>query len=451
MVDALSLSEIVAMIGNLRQDVDDAERIERIALLEQIKSAAGAAQARETAAFAASQQEEQVARGVPYERSRQGIAGQIGLARRCSPFNASRAVGWSKILVDELPATFASLAAGRTTEWRAMLVARETAWLSREHRTLVDAEVGPRLEQWGDRRVESETRKIAYRLDPHGAVERANRAAGDRRVTIRPKPETMAALSVLAPVAQSVAAYASLRRHADTLIGCGDGRTRGQIMADTAIERLTGQTAANAVPVEINLIMTDQALLGGRAGNPDARLSAGSLASPGVDEPAHLIGYGPIPAPMARDLVLGADPTVPMWLRRLYRRPGTGELMTIDSRRRQFTAAMRRFLLLRDQTCRTPWCDAPIRHADHVQRHRDGGATTVPNGQGYCAACNYAKEAPGWSTIAVAGCAVIIRTPTGATYSSRPPDPPGSGSGAAPPIARSAILHVDLSHFHNAA
>jgi hypothetical protein len=202
--------------------------------------------------------------------------------------------------------------------------------------------------------------------------------------------------------------------------------------------------------VEINLIMTDQALLG-RSGSPGGGPSEGSLVPGGVEEPAHLIDYGPIPAPLARDLVLGADPTVPMWLRRLYTRPGTGELMTMDSRRRTFTAAMRHFVVLRDQTCRTPWCDAPIRHADHVQRHGDGGATTVPNSQGYCAACNYAKEAPGWSTIAVDGGAVVTRTPTGATYSSRPPDPPRTGRGAAPPSAPPAILHVDLSHFRHAA
>ncbi|WP_371820805.1 DUF222 domain-containing protein [Tsukamurella sp. PLM1] len=50
----------------------------------------------------------------------------------------------------------------------------------------------------------------------------------------------------------------------------------------------------------------------------------------------------------------------------------------------------------RDQHCRTPYCDAPIAHIDHVHRHASGGATRFDNGQGLCAACNYAKEGLGW-------------------------------------------------------
>lgn len=79
------------------------------------------------------------------------------MARRESPFRAQRYAGWCTILTGELPATFAALQAGATTEWRAMLVARETAWLSRHDRAAVDAKVGPRLARLGDRQAEAET------------------------------------------------------------------------------------------------------------------------------------------------------------------------------------------------------------------------------------------------------------------------------------------------------
>jgi hypothetical protein len=49
-----------------------------------------------------------------------------------------------------------------------------------------------------------------------------------------------------------------------------------------------------------------------------------------------------------------------------------------------------------DGTCRTPYCDAPIRHTDHATPVAHGGPTSVLNGLGECEACNYAKEAPGW-------------------------------------------------------
>ena len=102
----------------------------------------------------------------------------------------------------------------------------------------------------------------------------------------------------------------------------------------------------------------------------------------------------------------------------------------MDSRARQFPDALRHFLVTRDQTCRTPWCDAPVRHADHAVDHADGGATDAGNGQGLCEACNYAKTAPGWraspSPAAVPGeHEVITTTPTGHTYASRPPPQPG--------------------------
>ena len=54
-------------------------------------------------------------------------------------------------------------------------------------------------------------------------------------------------------------------------------------------------------------------------------------------------------------------------LRRLYRRPSTGALVAMRSRSRCFPKGLATFIGLRDQTCRTPYCDAPIRHRDHAQ------------------------------------------------------------------------------------
>ncbi|MET0820690.1 MAG: HNH endonuclease, partial [Aeromicrobium sp.] len=73
-----------------------------------------------------------------------------------------------------------------------------------------------------------------------------------------------------------------------------------------------------------------------------------------------------------------------------------------------------------------PWCDAPIRHADHPVRASDGGETSAENGQGLCEACNYAKEAAGWRSLPLPSDRheVLITTPTGHTYVSSAPDPP---------------------------
>jgi hypothetical protein len=338
-------------------------------------------------------------------------------------------VGWAGILTTELPHTLAALQAGWITEWRAQFVARETAWLSAEHRRQVDTELAPQLESLGDRAVEATAKKLAYRLDPHGYLARISNAENERRVSLRPAPDTMAVLTGLLPVAQGVSVLASLRARADSLRSHGDQRSRGQIMADTLVERVTGQTTADAVPVEVRLVMTDQTLL--NHGNTP-------------DEPAHLDGYGPLPADLAHRLARTAATNAGLWLRRLYTHPHTGALVAMESRRRRFAGELADVLIVRDQTCRTPWCGAPIKHNDHVKPVEDGGPTSEANGQGHCEACNYAKQAAGWHTHTSGGGAghqIETTTPTGHHYTSRPPGLP-RGS----PRSPLEDLIVDLLH-----
>ena len=95
----------------------------------------------------------------------------------------------------------------------------------------------------------------------------------------------------------------------------------------------------------------------------------------------------------------------------------------MDSRARLVPQGLARFLRLRDRTCRTSWCDAEIRHADHVVPVADGGPTSESNTQGLCEACNHAKQAPGWTARPRPGPThtVEVVTPTGHTYRSTAP------------------------------
>src|SRR4051794_6744445 len=185
------LRGVVEALATLDDRVDDAERVDQLRLLEELKSAAAAAQAKVTTRFAASQKAAQVHAGARAKDVGKGVAAQVGLAKHESPARAVRYVGWAQILVTELPHTFDLLQRGRITEWRAQIVARETAWLSAEHRAVVDRDLASQLEAWGDRRVESEARKLAYRLDPLGFLARIAGTEAERRVTLRPAPDTM--------------------------------------------------------------------------------------------------------------------------------------------------------------------------------------------------------------------------------------------------------------------
>ena len=393
---------------------DESALVEGIATLEKFKAAAAARQARLAVALDTARRADEAAAGLPAARRGRGVAAEVALARRDSPARGGRHLGFARALVNEMPHTLAALETGALSEWRATIAVRESACLDVEDRRRLDAELCSdvtRLDGMGDAAIAAAARAIAYRLDPHSVVDRAARAQEDRTVTIRPAPDTMTYVTALLPVAQGVSIYAALKREADV---CCDGRSRGQVMADTLVERVTGRPAEQPVPVAVNVVISDQALVG--VGNPAAVIA----------------GYGPVPSALARKIIADAvaDQRSHATLRRLYATPATGALVALESRARVFPKGLADFVGLRDQRCRTPYCDAPIRHRDHAKPHRKGGTTSAVNGLGLCERCNYVKESDGWivtSTTAENGTHTAeFTTPTGSRHRSTAPPMPGT-------------------------
>jgi hypothetical protein len=116
----------------------------------------------------------------------------------------------------------------------------------------------------------------------------------------------------------------------------------------------------------------------------------------------------------------------------------------MDSKRRFFTKGQRRFIALRDQVCRTPWCEAPIRHTDHLHPAAKGGPTSLDNGDGTCVGCNLAKEEPGWQARPGPGGHIDLITPTGHRYRSRPPSLPRTRQPS--PLEREIVIHLWRTH-----
>ncbi|WP_166351217.1 HNH endonuclease [Phytoactinopolyspora limicola] len=423
------VGELASMLSRLAElpttVVDDAARIDLLTGLERLKAAAAATQYEVMVQFATSQRAARRGMGFAERHATRGVPEQIGLATKTSPSAAARQLSRAQALTCHLPATFDLLRKGEISEFAATVIVNETSHLDPEQRRQVDARLAGEVVGVGPRRVQGLARRYAIEADPAAAVARAARARKDRRVGIRPAPDTMTVLSALLPCEQGVAAYAALRRHADAVVAAGgDGRSRDQIMADTLVERLTGQASADAVSAEIGLVMTDSALLGGD--NTEA---------------AELLGYGPIPAETARDITRrgadnhrgdnhrgdsqgGDEHQARVFLRRLFTDPVTGVVVDCDPRRRRFDGTLARLLTYRDGgTCRDPYCDAPIRHFDHIHPYTHGGPTTPANGRGTCARGNYVKQMPGWTIRLVDPYRHIVETttPTGHRYTSHPP------------------------------
>jgi hypothetical protein len=408
-----AVQALTAAMPNVDAGLSNQERIDQIRAIEELVCAGQAAQARLAADFDRETREQAAARGVPKERQGRGVAAQIAFARRESVHRGERHLALAKTLA-ETPHTQAAFAAGRITEWKATLMLRETACLSRQDRAAVDWAIAgdpDRIEGMGDRELVNEVNKLAYQRDPMSYVERRRRAESERHTTVRPAPDVMTWFTALLPVKDGVAVHAALSAEADRLRAAGDERSRGQIMADTLVRRILAPHQSSAdgvtgVPLMVNVVVPDSVLWGNHDGG------------------GWVEGYGDVPGDLIREwIAANLESGVDTWLRRIYETPKTGELVAMDSKARGFDGGLAAFLRMRDRGCREQWCDAPVRHLDHAESHADGGLTSAENGQGICEAHNYAKQAIGWSAQPRPGPRHTIETttPTGHTYETTAP------------------------------
>jgi hypothetical protein len=318
------LDDFASAVADTRT-VSDAVRIDRIARLEKLRSAAAALQVAESVRFAQSQVAVQMAADVHPEQIGRGIAEQIGLACRIAPATAARRLNTARALWFELPTTYSQLVTGELHERIAETVVSETRHLDVEKRLSVDEQLTTAgITRMGFKAASACIRSIAYEADRDGYVQRGRTERQHRQVGIRPAPDTMAILSGYLPVEQGVACYAALRQHADAAKAGGDNRTRDQIMADALVERLTGQTHAGDVNMELQIMMPLQALLDSNS-----------------DAPAAIPGYGPLPTDLVRDILISSQGR--KWWRRLFTAPSTSKTGSgLDCGRGSAEALLRR-------------------------------------------------------------------------------------------------------------
>ncbi len=190
-------------------------------------------------------------------------------------------------------------------------------------------------------------------------------------------------------------------KEADALINTGDERTKGQIMADLFVERLTGQSQQ---PTWGSPSTSSSPTRPSSVAATSPRCSRVSPAAPSRRRsPA-----SSSPTPCARRPSTGSA--------RLYTDPA-GRLVALSTKQRFVTAGLADYLALRDQgLCRTPWCDAPARQADHITPPPTGARrpTTTPRASARRAIWrSKPPDGPnGWSANqAYAGVAIPSRRP----------------------------------------
>ncbi len=158
------------------------------------------------------------------------------------------------------------------------------------------------------------------------------------------------------------------------------------------------------------------------------------------DDPAELVGYGPIPPSMAKRLAgEGA------W-RRLLTDPATGTVLEASTTRHDPPAQVSETVIARDRTCRWRGCRMPARRCDrdHGVKYEHTGRTRLGD---LCCLCEFHhrikdNEASGWRMRQLDGGVIEWTSPTGHTYCTDPPaigpiadDPPAVGPKAEHPPA----------------
>ena len=449
-------------------DGDYAERASIVAEFAAAEAAIAAAQAAAVRVLAkAAAHAERVTRAKAArerEMALRSIAAEIACATRMSDRTVQRRIDDAGTLVSYYPETMGAWAEGRISQGHVRAVADAGTPLDAGDRALFDQAAVPVCESETPAGAKQLLAMLAEKLNPRTLTERHQDARDTRSVRVGVLADGMAELIVILPVALAHAIHDRLTRQgrvvkdvrerarrdlADMDHANPDGPDRvdadAGIRADTAAA--AADTGADAHAREhAELLASDERTLDHiRAdlladmlltGTPDTDLSvtgdpAGALGAirahvqvvipvlvaAGVsDDPADLVGHGPIDANTARRLVgqeSGFD--------RVLTHPTTGAVLAVD--RYTVTAAMQRYLRARDQRCRFPGCRTPAIRCDldHTHDYACGGKTEDGNLAHLCKRHHPLKHVTPWRVMQQPGGVLVWTSPLGHTYTDRPP------------------------------
>ena len=369
----------------------------------------------------------------------------------------------AEALVADLPATLAAWQAGVIDSLKARAIAETSYLLPGKLRGALEDRVLPRAGEQTVARLRARLARAVLVLDPEGAHARHEARRKDRRVVVSPDGEGMSSLWALLSAPDATAAYQRLCQLARGL-GSDDPRGMDARRADLLTDLLTGRCCAatgspprdcagdcdhhDADPHDADQGSGGQECAGqdGANGLADAtgEVERGHVCRAGGvgpgkplvsmivpitmllgldDQPGELVGHGPIPAALAREIAAQGT-----W-RRLLTDPVSGALL--DHGRATYTApaGLAEFVRARDVYCRHPICGQRAANADldHTIAYKphdpDGGTTSEHNLHASCRHHHRLKtHIAGWRVEQHPDDRVTWTTPTGHSYTSHPYD-----------------------------
>ncbi|MDJ0354877.1 HNH endonuclease signature motif containing protein [Paenarthrobacter sp. PH39-S1] len=266
---------------------------------------------------------------------------------------------------------------------------------------------------------------------------RKTKAAQDRSLNFRPAQDGMAYLEAYLPAETALAAYNTITEAATKAQGPAEPRTLTQLRADLTAGYLLGTHC----PHGTNDGSSEDGTGGGRTGGGGTR-GAGACG-PGhghgkapkikaqimimiplfsllgiTDEAAELDGYGPMPIETALDLAKDQ----PVWYRMLTD-PVTKIPAKQDRNPYKIPQKTRKWLQIRDGTCRFPGCTRQARFTDtdHTLPWPQG-PSEIENLACLCKRHHRLKHKMGWKVTQTGNGTLTWKAPSGQTYTTHPKD-----------------------------
>ncbi|HET6686024.1 MAG TPA: DUF222 domain-containing protein, partial [Jiangellaceae bacterium] len=343
------------------------------------------------------------------------IAARLRVSRRAAEMKLSLALA----LADRLPGTADALRKGQIDVGKAKAIAELTANVAAaDARAAVEDHVLRRAgDQTGPELRRSLLRAVA-RVDPMASVKRHQRAEADRFLRVQPCCDGMAELTGWLSAEDAMIVFGAV----DSLARSADADDSRSIDA-RRVDALVDLCRPTDGPSAVGFGDASPAAEGNRAslpvrrrdrGGPDIRVVVRVGTLLGLDDqPAELVGYGPVDAETARRIAADPDAT---W-RRLLTDPVSGTLLDYGTRVYRPPESLARHVKARDQVCCFPGCRQPAARCDldHGVPYPHG-PTCEANLIPLCRHHHRAKTHGGWRWRRDDDGTVIWTAPTGHEY-----------------------------------
>jgi hypothetical protein len=362
------------------------------------------------------------ARWEPDEIARREFSSELACTLRLPEPTAVSLIAESRALAEDLPGTRAALQAGEISYRHAQVLIGQACSVPEAALPAFEQALLPAARTLTAAKLKHKARVLRERLHPESITARRKKSFAERTSYIQAEPDGMATLTVTTSVDTVHSIFARANDAARSLMGPGEQRSltqvRTDVISDLLIDGVTPSGIGKGIRATVQITVPVMTLLGHS------------------EEPGYLEGYGPIDPDTARDLASRAPSFT-----RILTHPETGVVLSVGRERYKVPKALRRFLRLRDETCRFAGCNQPARGADidHNHEWQDLGHTAHDNLAHLCPGCHALKSETGWTVEQQPGGILTWHSPTGREFVTQPATQiatPGAPPGAAPTATR---------------